>query len=189
MTAILDSHDMSCRVLLWTISLYSQKTKTDYLDSETLKGVYSLATHFLKSKIQGLGFEDALSALIGTGLLGKVTNSRTCYLTVKGKQAIKGLEDQLKSFLSPDELQRLQDETVLGIATTSNRVNIPEIVVGMKCQVCGRRSDTPVTRKTCCVNKLYVFCSEACLQKWNRDWLRRQEQIKTKKTGQHVHSI
>ncbi|MEM1553076.1 MAG: hypothetical protein QXH03_10485 [Candidatus Bathyarchaeia archaeon] len=29
-------------------------------------------------------------------------------------------------------------------------------------------------RKTCCVNKLYVFCSEECLRKWARNWLKRQ---------------
>ncbi|MEM2995567.1 MAG: TRASH domain-containing protein [Candidatus Bathyarchaeia archaeon] len=45
----------------------------------------------------------------------------------------------------------------------------------MRCQVCGKIiTGKPVTRKTCCVNKLYVFCSEACLRKWNQNWLKRQ---------------
>ena len=32
----------------------------------------------------------------------------------------------------------------------------------LRCQVCGKViREKPVTRKTCCVNSLYVFCSEA----------------------------
>ncbi|NIR88039.1 TRASH domain-containing protein [Candidatus Bathyarchaeota archaeon] len=45
----------------------------------------------------------------------------------------------------------------------------------MRCQVCGKViTGNPVTRKTCCVNKLYVFCSDACMRRWTRNWLRRQ---------------
>ncbi|MEM3090882.1 MAG: TRASH domain-containing protein [Candidatus Bathyarchaeia archaeon] len=45
----------------------------------------------------------------------------------------------------------------------------------MRCQVCGKIiTGKPVMRKTCCVNKLYVFCSEECLRKWARNWLKRQ---------------
>ncbi|MEM3078600.1 MAG: hypothetical protein QXR38_03795 [Nitrososphaerales archaeon] len=53
----------------------------------------------------------------------------------------------------------------------------------MRCQVCGRIiSGKPVTRHTCCVNKLYIFCSEECMRRWAQDWLKRQEQIKARKT-------
>ncbi|RLI21863.1 hypothetical protein DRO54_02570 [Candidatus Bathyarchaeota archaeon] len=45
----------------------------------------------------------------------------------------------------------------------------------LRCQVCGRIiRGKPITRKTCCINKLYVFCSEACMRKWVRQWLKRQ---------------
>ncbi|MCD6469371.1 TRASH domain-containing protein [Candidatus Bathyarchaeota archaeon] len=45
----------------------------------------------------------------------------------------------------------------------------------LRCQVCGKLiQGKPVTRKTCYVNKLYVFCSEACMRKRVRGWLRRQ---------------
>jgi len=48
----------------------------------------------------------------------------------------------------------------------------------MRCEVCGRQiREKPLTRKTCCVNKLYVFCSEACLKNWSRRWLSNQEQV------------
>ncbi|MFQ5762449.1 MAG: TRASH domain-containing protein [Candidatus Bathyarchaeia archaeon] len=53
-----------------------------------------------------------------------------------------------------------------------------------RCEVCGRLiAGQPVTRKTCCVNKLYVFCSEMCLRKWTQTWLRRQEQIAVSHRG------
>ncbi len=31
-----------------------------------------------------------------------------------------------------------------------------------------------MVRKTCCVNKLYVFCSNLCMQAWTRSWLGRE---------------
>ena len=46
-----------------------------------------------------------------------------------------------------------------------------------RCEICGKLVDKPITRKTCCVNKLHIFCSEKCLQAWSRRWLRNQEQI------------
>ncbi|MFQ6085875.1 MAG: hypothetical protein ACE5OY_06410 [Candidatus Bathyarchaeia archaeon] len=50
----------------------------------------------------------------------------------------------------------------------------------MKCQVCGRLiTGEYVSRKTCCVNKLYVFCSEKCLQEWTRAWMRNQMPMRT----------
>ncbi|MBS7247959.1 MAG: TRASH domain-containing protein [Candidatus Freyarchaeota archaeon] len=45
----------------------------------------------------------------------------------------------------------------------------------MRCQTCGQLiKGKPITRKTCCVNKLYVFCSESCMKKWSQNWLTRQ---------------
>lgn len=45
----------------------------------------------------------------------------------------------------------------------------------MRCEVCNKSiTGEPLTRKTCCVNKLKIFCSKNCLQKWNRQWLKRQ---------------
>ncbi|MCP8310106.1 MAG: hypothetical protein L6N94_01215, partial [Candidatus Methylarchaceae archaeon HK01M] len=60
-------------------------------------------------------------------------------------------------------------------------------LIDMRCQVCNRIiSGKPITRHTCCVNKLYVFCSEACMKRWTQNWLRRQEQIKVRNVRKNL---
>ncbi|MUN28320.1 TRASH domain-containing protein [Sulfolobus metallicus DSM 6482 = JCM 9184] len=55
----------------------------------------------------------------------------------------------------------------------------------IKCDWCKQViKGKPLTVKTCCNNKPWVFCSERCYRQWMTEWLRRQEQIKGKrKTG------
>lgn len=44
-----------------------------------------------------------------------------------------------------------------------------------RCKACGRLiTGKPLWRKTCCVNKLSMFCSKTCLDSWSRGWLKRQ---------------
>lgn len=45
----------------------------------------------------------------------------------------------------------------------------------MRCIVCGKViRGKPIVRKTCCVNKLYVFCSWKCMKLWTQQWLKRE---------------
>ncbi|MFQ5711721.1 MAG: TRASH domain-containing protein [Candidatus Geothermarchaeales archaeon] len=54
----------------------------------------------------------------------------------------------------------------------------------MRCQVCGKIiAGNPIVRKTCCVNKLYVFCSTNCLKAWSRGWLKREGTSVTSRRG------
>jgi hypothetical protein len=72
------------------------------------------------------------------------------------------------------------EEKKVGSTYTQDKKPDKNPYAHIRCYVCNKYSDNPIVRKTCCVNKLYVFCSEACLRSWYRKWLRRQEQIKTK---------
>ncbi|MBN1215761.1 MAG: hypothetical protein JXA99_10030 [Candidatus Lokiarchaeota archaeon] len=52
----------------------------------------------------------------------------------------------------------------------------------MRCNGCNKIIiGDPITRKTCCINKLKNFCSNNCLQKWNQQWLKRQVSQNNKK--------
>jgi len=58
----------------------------------------------------------------------------------------------------------------------------------MRCIVCGRLvKDELHVYKTCCVNKLYVFCSEDCRKKWAGSWLRMQ--ITTQRTSKTAKQV
>ncbi len=166
------------KLAMWIVGMYSAATGSDYLDTQVISKVFSRVSESLAGKAV-IDPEAAIQTLLEQGYLERIPSTTTLYTTARGKSVIKEIREETIG-LTPSELEQVRDGTLMEIATRSNRVRVPEIVAGMKCQLCGRRSDTPVTRKTCCVNKLYVFCSEACLQKWNRDWLRRQEQISTK---------
>ncbi|AWR99546.1 hypothetical protein DFR87_07435 [Metallosphaera hakonensis JCM 8857 = DSM 7519] len=51
----------------------------------------------------------------------------------------------------------------------------------LRCDVCGGIIKTkPIVVKTCCNNKPWTFCSNRCYTTWMRDWLRKQEQARTK---------
>gem|GEM_PF-2087304 len=44
-----------------------------------------------------------------------------------------------------------------------------------RCIVCGRIvRDPSYIRKTCCVNKVYMFCSNECRNRWSSMWLKSQ---------------
>ncbi len=48
----------------------------------------------------------------------------------------------------------------------------------LRCSECNKIiKGEPIFLKTCCVNKPRAFCSKTCLDKWQRKWLMRQEQI------------
>jgi len=175
---VLNAKVGSADLLTWILGLYTTATGSDYIDEQVVGKVFAKAAESLNDCAL-LNGDRAVGSLSDLGYLQRIPNSTTLYTTAKGKSAIRQLNVDCIG-LDVAELQRLREAVLLEIATKCGRARIPEIVAGMKCQMCGRRSDNPITRKTCCVNKLYVFCSEACLQKWNRDWLRRQEQIATK---------
>ncbi|MFP3233270.1 MAG: TRASH domain-containing protein [Sulfolobaceae archaeon] len=47
----------------------------------------------------------------------------------------------------------------------------------LRCSWCGKFiHGEPITVKTCCNNKPWVFCSKQCYNMWVREWLKRQEQ-------------
>lgn len=53
----------------------------------------------------------------------------------------------------------------------------------LRCDVCGRIVSEPMFVKTCCNNKPKAFCSRQCYAKWRSEWLRNQEQLKTRGKG------
>jgi len=166
------------KLCAWLVGTYTGATGSDYLDEQALSKILSRATEMLSTRA-AIDAESGLRTLLEQGYIAKIPSSTTLYTTAKGKTTIRELKPETIG-LDQHELEQVRDAVLVEIANRISKVKVPEIVAGMKCQVCGRRSDNPLTRKTCCVNKLYVFCSEACLQRWNRDWLRRQEQISTK---------
>lgn len=49
------------------------------------------------------------------------------------------------------------------------------MALASRCKTCGKLiSGKPLWRKTCCVNKVSMFCSKTCLDSWSRGWLKRQ---------------
>jgi hypothetical protein len=171
----------STSLLLWIIGLYLEKGHYGYIEEDRLRKLLLELDDALIGKHRQVSFEESINSLVSAGYIKRLESLKYSITDAGKKQLEDNIFSKLERRLGKSVLENLREQLTRKIAESSAKVNIRDIIVGMRCQVCGKRSDNPVTRKTCCVNKLYVFCSEACLQRWNRDWLQRQEQIIVKK--------
>jgi len=54
----------------------------------------------------------------------------------------------------------------------------------VKCSWCGRLiSGEPIAVKTCCVNKPWYFCGEACYRQFTAKWVKNQDALSKKKSS------
>jgi hypothetical protein len=157
-------------LLSWIIDVYLKKGKNRYFEEGALRKLVLKLNKLLDEKNK-VDFDEAINSLLRESYIGKLEGSSRYY--VKGAKLSQEFSE-LEMLLGKETLEELSSTIAYEVARSSANVNVSGVVVGVRCQVCGRKAMNPVTRKTCCVNKLYVFCSEKCLRRWKQNWLRRQ---------------